>query len=126
MYYSKNLRYLRLRRKSTQSDIGKHLGIGKTAIGAYESGETEPPIHKLEALGKLFDVDLPTLMFADLSKGESYLDVLRREGKLPPAHDAQKDILIDTIGVLKEDVVRWQRLVKKYRPEDYEGDDLDS
>ena len=45
----------------TQDTLAKRLGISRSAIGMYESGEREPDFETLEAIADTFRVDMNTL-----------------------------------------------------------------
>ncbi|HEX2984465.1 MAG TPA: helix-turn-helix domain-containing protein [Ignavibacteriales bacterium] len=46
----------------TQEDLGKYLGIDRTNLSKYETGERDIPMIHLEKLADLFGVDLYDLM----------------------------------------------------------------
>lgn len=53
-----NLRLLQLRKEYnyTQSQLANILGIGRTTIAAYESGQVCIPLNRLNELSKLYNV----------------------------------------------------------------------
>ena len=60
--FSKNLRALRKQYKMTQKDLAAKLGLAFSTISMYERGEREPDFETIEAIARLFDVDMNYLM----------------------------------------------------------------
>lgn len=71
MYYlSKNIKFLRLSQGLTQTELGKHTGIGAwSKIASYEKG-TSPKIEGLIALADFFGYSVDELIREDLTKGK--------------------------------------------------------
>lgn len=62
MEFKTRLKELRKARHMTQSELGKHLCYGYTAIANYESGKNQPSIQVLIKLSELFDVSVDYLL----------------------------------------------------------------
>lgn len=60
--FSERLKKLRVERKVTQRQLGKHLDFGATAIVNYESGRNEPAIDTLIKLAEYFGVSVGYLI----------------------------------------------------------------
>lgn len=56
------LRTLRKQLKLTQPELADRLGISRSAISMYESGQREPSFATLEAFADFFGVDMNVLM----------------------------------------------------------------
>lgn len=67
-YLSQNIRYLRKQRELTQSELAKHLGLGKGVISTYEDGKAEPKISTLRSMARFFGCDIHQLIEEQLSK----------------------------------------------------------
>lgn len=67
MYIASNIKFLRKRRRLTQSDLADRLSIKRSNINNYERGEGVPPVNILLELSDLFHVSLDTLLRVDLS-----------------------------------------------------------
>ena len=78
--FADNLRRLMLANGEKQIDIAKLLGVSKSTVSAYCSGEQMPRINKLEALARHFGVPRSAL----IGSGESDL-ILQRTADLGPA-----------------------------------------
>lgn len=61
MEFSKRLKELRTQSKYTMEQLAKLIGVGKSAIGNYESGLRYPKKEQLEALADIFNVDMDYL-----------------------------------------------------------------
>lgn len=83
MYLKENIKLLRKRRKRSQEEVSKSIGITRSAYNSYENGVAEPGIHVLLKLtdfyqvnlDKLVKVDLSTLMESQLSQLEKGFDI---------------------------------------------------
>jgi transcriptional regulator with XRE-family HTH domain len=68
MYLSSNIRFLRKRKRLTQSGLADLLGINRSGINNYENGSVIPPVNVLIALSDLFHISIDTLLRINLSK----------------------------------------------------------
>ncbi len=57
-YLSQNLKFLRKQHSMTQELIAEQLKIKATAYGAYERGDTQPPLEKFMKICRMFDVSM--------------------------------------------------------------------
>lgn len=60
-FYANKLRQLRKHRGLTQRELAEKLGLGKSAIGMYESGKRTPEFETLEAICDYFNVNMDVL-----------------------------------------------------------------
>ncbi|MBQ7505338.1 MAG: helix-turn-helix domain-containing protein [Ruminococcus sp.] len=60
--FGDNLKYLRQNKNLTQQKLADVLGISRSAIGMYESGEREPDFETLEAIADFFNVRFDELI----------------------------------------------------------------
>lgn len=47
------IRLLRVKQDMTQADLAKHLGVGQTAVSAWETGDNTPPADALVKMGNI-------------------------------------------------------------------------
>ncbi|MGM7684663.1 helix-turn-helix domain-containing protein [Cytobacillus sp. Hm23] len=59
--FGERLKLLRTERRMYQEDLGKIVGLSKSAIGTYERNEREPTLEMLHTLSKYFDVTIDYL-----------------------------------------------------------------
>lgn len=89
-YFSSNIKYLRNRKKRTQSELAAALNVKRTTINAIENSISQPTVVLLQAFSKHFGIAIDTLInidlkllserqFADLQNG---FDVFIRGTKL--------------------------------------------
>jgi transcriptional regulator with XRE-family HTH domain len=79
MYFSRNIKLLRKRRKKTQGDVASSLNIKRSTLSGYENEVAQPGIQALIALSEYFNVAVDTLIKVDLSSlNESQLSQLER------------------------------------------------
>ena len=71
--FSKVLKKMRLNHNLTQAELAKQLGISRSSVGMYESGEREPDFETLEAIADFFNVDMNYLLGTE-SRSTYYLD----------------------------------------------------
>lgn len=77
---SKNIRYLRLQKGFSQSDIADKLGYKSfTTIQKWESGISEPPIKNLTELAVIFGVSIEDLITNDFSNTTTTLGKIIKE-----------------------------------------------
>ncbi len=67
MYLSSNIRFLRKRKRFTQSLLAESLGIKRSNVNNYENGTAIPPVNILVALSDLFHISVDTLLRINLS-----------------------------------------------------------
>lgn len=60
--FSEKLIYLRKRNGLSQKDLADKLGISRSTIGMYETGEREPSFEMLNAIAEIFDVSEDSLL----------------------------------------------------------------
>ena len=65
------LRRLRKARGETQPELARLLGLSRSAVSMYESGEREPKYELLTAIAAHYEVDLDYLLGRDLPAAES-------------------------------------------------------
>lgn len=59
--FSTSLRQLRVEHKMTQAELAQRIGVSRSSVGMYESGEREPDFETLEAIADIFNVDMNRL-----------------------------------------------------------------
>lgn len=67
MYFAKNLKFLRKRRKKSQSDLAAELNLTRTTLSGYEKN-VQPPFPVLIRISEYFNVSLDALIKYDLEK----------------------------------------------------------
>ena len=60
--FSKIFKQLRNNAKMTQQELATKIGVSRSAIGMYESGEREPDFETLETIADYFNVDMDYLL----------------------------------------------------------------
>ena len=79
MYFSKNIKLLRKRRRKTQGDVAAAINIKRSTLSGYENEVAQPGIQALIAFSEYFKVAVDTLLKVDLSSlSESHLSQLER------------------------------------------------
>ena len=59
--FPERLRLYRKRKRLTQAQLAKYLGVSQAAVAKWESGQAEPDLARLNRLSVLFGVPLDTL-----------------------------------------------------------------
>ena len=67
MYLSSNIKFLRKRKRLTQSMLADSLEIKRSNINNYENGTAFPPINIILALSDLFHISVDTLLRINLA-----------------------------------------------------------
>ena len=85
-YLGLRLRYLRKQDNMTQAELGDRLGVGKSTVCMWESGQRTPDWETLESIADFFNVPMSTF-FADNEEPDRLSDfereVVMRLRRLP-------------------------------------------
>lgn len=60
--FSEMLAYLRKRDGLSQKDLADRLGISRSTVGMYETGEREPSFEILSTISEIFEVSIDTIL----------------------------------------------------------------
>lgn len=109
--FGMRLRKLRRENGETQPELAKLLGLSRSAVSMYESGEREPKYELLTAIAAHYDVDLDYLLGRerpdDTEGDDPDIRMIARAGrKMTPAQ--------------RENLLRYARFMF---PEAFEDDD---
>lgn len=79
IYFGKNIKLLRKRRRLTQNDVADFLGIKRSTLSGYENNIALPPLNALILFADYFKVSIDTLIRIDMtSLADSQLSELER------------------------------------------------
>ena len=95
-YLPSNLRYLRTRKKMSQTELGKLLGRDHTTVSGYESGKRTPSLSDISKITEIFHVSTHDLINDDLSiyapkQSELYIEYISKELSKMNIDDADFD-----------------------------------
>lgn len=107
--FGRILKNLRKDRGDTQADLAKYLGISRSAISMYESGEREPDFETLEAIADYFNVNMNFLLGQTEDPYDYENDSNNRLGD--EASDSKRNSLVE----MKKDEIR--RLFDQMSPD---------
>lgn len=85
------LKALRKRENLNQSELANAIGVSRSAIGMYESGQREPDFETMEAIADYFNVSM------DYLHGKS-------EQKETPAADSDETLMFALYGADNKDI----------------------
>ena len=74
---NKNIKYIRKKNRTSQQELADAVGVGRTSLGDYERGRTEPDIKTLIRLSDYFNISIDDLIRKDLQK-EDY-EIIRNK-----------------------------------------------
>lgn len=96
-FFSKNLFFIRNKKKMTQAQIAAYIGVKRNSYNNYENGKSVPNLDLFKQIAKLFDISTEDLLYTDLSKGELIENQTQKKNK-------KKDELKDELmGELTEE-----------------------
>ena len=95
--FAKNLKRFRKSKKLTQTELGKMLNYGSTAIANYESGRNEPSFDILIRLSEILNVSLDDLLGASPKNKEEQTILMSFE----TLSDEKKKIVSELIKSLQ-------------------------
>ncbi len=95
--FAKNLKRFRKSKKMTQTELGRMLNYGSTAIANYESGRNEPSLDILIRLSEILNVSLDDLLGASPKNKEEQTILISFE----TLSDEKKKIVSELIKSLQ-------------------------
>lgn len=95
---SKNIRFLRQKRRWTQGHLAKRLGITTPALSKIETGETDLNFSRLNQIAGVLNVATPELIITPEEKKDHKLNITELKNKL-----AKKD---STVIKLQYEIIR--------------------
>lgn len=115
-YIGARLKYLRNQDKVTQQQLATALGVGKSTISMYESGQREPDFETLEKLADYFNVNMATFFPSNEMPAfvnndpelTAYLEELRTRPEMRMLFSVAK-------GATKEDVEKAVAIIEALR-----------
>lgn len=68
-YFSKNLKYLREKKKIDQQEMADNLNIPRSTLSCWENGIRTPKIEQIQDIAKYFNVDIDIISrdYSDIS-----------------------------------------------------------
>lgn len=106
MTFNEMLRKLRTDKGLTQEELAQKTGIGRSAIGMYESGNREPKFEVLETLADFFNVDMNTLLDKNSRTKAYYLNPEAAQLAQEIYDNPQYKILFDATKKLKPESIK--------------------
>lgn len=101
MTFGERLTQVRKRKKLSQADVGKKIGINGDAYGRYERNEVRPTIEMAVKIAKALEVSLDFLTGnSDIELDKATLDRVQEVTKLP---EKEKDYIFVTLDALIRD-----------------------
>jgi transcriptional regulator with XRE-family HTH domain len=68
-FWASNIRYLRKRKRLSQEDLARELGMSRSKLNAHENGQTRnPPLDDLLSVSIFFKISIDSLLKVDLSR----------------------------------------------------------
>jgi transcriptional regulator with XRE-family HTH domain len=117
MDFKERLRELRKKRGYSQVALAEKIGVSKSTIGAYETGDIKPSIEALQTLADFFNVNLSYLM-GEEDGSTYYLDPEAAEMANELFHRPEMRVLFDASRKLtKEDIEMVTALIQKMNGE---------
>ena len=107
MEFKDRLKELRKKRGLSQVALAERLGLSKSTIGAYETGDITPSVEALNAIADFFNVDLDYLLgkeegstyYLDPEAAELAKEIANRRD-LRILFDATRDISAEEMAVI--------------------------
>ncbi|QTY27305.1 helix-turn-helix domain-containing protein [Flavobacterium sp. CS20] len=101
MTFGERLTQVRKRKKLSQADVGKKIGINGDAYGRYERNEVRPTIEMAVKIAQALEVSLDFLTGnSDIELDKATLDRVQEVTKLP---EKEKDYIFVTLDALIRD-----------------------
>lgn len=112
MEFKERLKELRKRKGLSQVALSERLGLSKSTIGAYETGDITPSLEALNSIADFFNVGIDYLLGED-DGSMYYLDPETAELAKELHQREEMRVLFDTVkNVSKEDIEVVIRMIK--------------
>ncbi|MGN0704533.1 MAG: helix-turn-helix domain-containing protein [Lentihominibacter sp.] len=99
----RNMKLLRLTNGFSQEELAERLFISRTAYMDYEKCTRAPDLQTLDALSRIYNISLDTLVFHDLSQGSLYRIYLNEDQrKLCALLSEYENLTASSKGVIME------------------------
>lgn len=96
-----NIKYIRENFKFTQEQVADFVGVSRSTIALYESGDRRVPIDQLEKISDLFGVEMHELLESDMDNFTANVAFAFRAD--------------DISGEDLEKIANFKRIVKNYQ-----------
>ena len=107
-YIAKNIRYLRKKRRMSQSDLGDLVNRAESTIQMWETDLRSPTMETVRDLAKIFHIDINTLVYVDLENETSnHQEIFFTKPQVPILGIVPCGEPIEAI----EDIIEWIEVV---------------
>ena len=72
-FFNKNLKFLRKNKKISQQQLADRLGIDRSTISKWETGDYEPTVGNVISIANLFGVPIADLAGRDMQEENLYI-----------------------------------------------------
>lgn len=104
-YFSKNLKYIREKRKLSQNKLAEMIGVNQTTVARWEDDNRTPNLDNAIDVSKVLNIPLPELIGKDLSKSNN-------DQSISKTNDDFKKVLRDK-GLLDDNDILTEEDAKK-------------
>lgn len=87
-FHYEKLKVLRKAKHMSQMELAKTLGVGKSTIGMYESGQRTPEFKTLEAICDFFNISMTELSDNLSTDGRSNINITTNNGAVSGSGNA--------------------------------------
>ena len=87
-FHYEKLKVLRKAKHMSQMELAKTLGVGKSTIGMYESGQRTPEFKTLEAICDFFNISMTELSDNLSTNGRSNINITTNNGAVSGSGNA--------------------------------------
>ncbi|MGB3546554.1 MAG: helix-turn-helix transcriptional regulator [Saprospiraceae bacterium] len=121
---SRNIRYLRKKRKLSQLALANALQVKRSNIAAYETKNVEPRLNLIYEISRYLDVSLTDLIATDLEEIDSDDSAERAESKLNYQIDQDKLQLLHSRSLEIKKLLEGFRVFYRYKHTSLQEEDL--
>lgn len=126
MYFGKNIDFLIDKKNLSQKELAEMFDLGQSTISGWINGRSFPNFHVLLKLGQMFNINLDSLIYKDLSNELKISNelIIREVNEGSPEYNIvkifepvkpQNSIDTEGVGILESLIKRIERLEQEVK-----------
>lgn len=116
--FRRRLKEAREIREVSQKEVGKAIGVSRSAVCYYESGRSLPDMEQIEKIAEFLQVDIFWLLVKEYTglihrEGNRIMNLSEEDSKIIRAIHANPDLFKYLLDAPEERIAKISRLIRK-------------